>query len=72
MSSGHIAGLDIPMTALIADQSRIDIDKRRFRANVFVDLPSSADFAEDGYVGQRCASARKRPSRSSNATPGAE
>ena len=28
------------------------IDKRRFRANIYADLPSTAGFAEDGYVGQ--------------------
>ncbi|MGH6893578.1 MAG: MOSC domain-containing protein, partial [Dongiaceae bacterium] len=30
----------------------IAIDKRRFRANLYADLPSAAGFAEDGYVGR--------------------
>ena len=36
----------------LGEELGIDIDKRRFRANVFVDLPSTAGFAEDGYVGR--------------------
>ncbi len=36
----------------LGEELGIDIDKRRFRANVFVDLPSAAGFAEDGYVGR--------------------
>ena len=30
----------------------IDLDKRRFRANVYMDLASTAGFAEDGLVGR--------------------
>jgi uncharacterized protein len=30
----------------------IDLDKRRFRANVFMDLASTGGFAEDGFVGR--------------------
>ncbi len=30
----------------------IAVDKRRFRANIYADLPSTAGFAEDGFVGQ--------------------
>lgn len=36
----------------LGEELGINIDKRRFRANVFVDLPSTAGFAEDGYVGR--------------------
>ena len=36
----------------LGEELGIDIDKRRFRANVFVDLPSTVGFAEDGYVGR--------------------
>jgi hypothetical protein len=36
----------------LGEELGIDIDKRRFRANVFVDLPSTAGFAEDGYIGR--------------------
>jgi len=36
----------------LGEELGIDIDKRRFRANVFVDLSSAAGFAEDGYVGR--------------------
>jgi hypothetical protein len=28
------------------------IDKRRFRANIYMDLAASSGFAEDGYVGR--------------------
>jgi len=31
----------------------IEIDKRRFRANIYADLGSSAGFAEDGLVGSQ-------------------
>ena len=34
----------------LGDELGIDLDKRRFRANVFVDLASTAGFAEDGLV----------------------
>ena len=30
----------------------IDLDKRRFRANVFIDLASTAGFAENELVGR--------------------
>lgn len=36
----------------LGEELGIDINKRRFRANIFVDLPSTAGFAEDGYVGR--------------------
>ncbi len=31
----------------------IPLDKRRFRANIYVDLSAGAGFAEDGFVGQK-------------------
>jgi uncharacterized protein YcbX len=36
----------------LADETGIKIDKRRFRANVYVDLTSSEGFAEDKFVGR--------------------
>lgn len=36
----------------LGEELGIDIDKRRFRANIFADLPATAGFAEDGYVGR--------------------
>jgi hypothetical protein len=36
----------------LGDELGTNIDKRRFRANIFVDLPSTAGFAEDGHVGR--------------------
>jgi MOSC domain-containing protein len=36
----------------LGEELGIDIDKRRFRANIFADFPSTAGFAEDGYVGR--------------------
>jgi len=35
------------------------IDKRRFRANIYVDLGSAAGFAEDEFVAERCGSESK-------------
>lgn len=35
------------------DQINIDLDKRRFRANLYLDLPSAAGFSEDSWVGRR-------------------
>lgn len=32
---------------------KIPLDKRRFRSNIYVDLPSGAGFAEDEFVGRR-------------------
>jgi len=37
----------------LGEELGTNIDKRRFRANVFVDLPSTAGFAEDGYIGRK-------------------
>ena len=36
----------------LGEELGIDLDKRRFRANVFMDLASTAGFAEDGLVGR--------------------
>ena len=37
----------------LGHETGIAIDKRRFRANVYMDLGSAAGFAEDGFVGRR-------------------
>jgi hypothetical protein len=37
----------------LGEELGIDLDKRRFRANMILDLPSTDGFAEDGYVGRR-------------------
>jgi uncharacterized protein YcbX len=37
----------------LGDEIGIPLDKRRFRANVYLDLGSAAGFAEDAFVGQR-------------------
>jgi uncharacterized protein len=36
----------------LAEETGIEIDKRRFRANVYLDLTSSAGFAENTFVGR--------------------
>jgi hypothetical protein len=36
----------------LGDELGITLDKRRFRANIYLDLASSGGFAEDGFVGQ--------------------
>lgn len=36
----------------LGEETGIDVDKRRFRANVYLDLTSSSDFAEDEFVGR--------------------
>ncbi|TIL48114.1 MAG: MOSC domain-containing protein, partial [Mesorhizobium sp.] len=36
----------------LGEELGIDLDKRRFRANVFMDLASTTGFAEDGLVGR--------------------
>jgi len=35
----------------LGEETGVAVDKRRFRANVYVDLTSSDGFAEDGFVG---------------------
>jgi uncharacterized protein YcbX len=37
----------------LGDEIGAPLDKRRFRANVYLDLKSAAGFAEDSFVGQR-------------------
>jgi uncharacterized protein YcbX len=37
----------------LADETGIALDKRRFRANVYLNLGAAAGFAEDGFVGRR-------------------
>jgi uncharacterized protein YcbX len=37
----------------LGDETGLALDKRRFRANVYMDLGSAAGFAEDGFVGRR-------------------
>jgi uncharacterized protein YcbX len=37
----------------LGEELGIDVDKRRFRANVYVDLESGNGFGEDGFVGKR-------------------
>ncbi len=37
----------------LAEEIGIALDKRRFRANVYLDLGAAAGFAEDGFVGRR-------------------
>jgi uncharacterized protein len=36
----------------LGEETGVDVDKRRFRANVYVDLTSSDGFAENGFVGK--------------------
>ena len=36
----------------LGEETGVTVDKRRFRANVYVDLTSSAGFAEDQFVGR--------------------
>lgn len=37
----------------LADEIGVSVDKRRFRANIYLDLTSSDGFAEDEFVGRR-------------------
>jgi uncharacterized protein len=37
----------------LGEELGMEMDKRRFRANMFIDLPSMAGFAEDEFVGRR-------------------
>jgi uncharacterized protein YcbX len=36
----------------LAQETGVDLDKRRFRANIYLDLKSTDGFVEDGFVGQ--------------------
>src|SRR5262249_51694337 len=40
-------------TRQLSEELGVEVDKRRFRANVYVDLVGAAGFAEDGWVGHR-------------------
>ncbi len=44
--------LSLQTAAQLAAETRTAAEKRRFRANFYLDLPSSAGFAEDQYVGR--------------------
>ena len=43
----------------LGNELGIPVDKRRFRANIYVDLKSAAGFAEDKYVGRQLRMGRK-------------
>jgi uncharacterized protein len=45
--------LSLQTARQLGDETGISIDKRRFRANVYLDLGAAAGFAEDRFVGQR-------------------
>jgi uncharacterized protein YcbX len=45
--------LSIQTVHQLGDEIGTAIDKRRFRANIYMDLAASNGFAEDGYVGRR-------------------
>ena len=36
----------------LGEELGIDLDKRRFRANIFMDLAATTGFAEDGFIGR--------------------
>ena len=42
----------VQTAAKLGEETEENVDKRRFRANVYVDLTSSAGFAEDKFVGR--------------------
>jgi len=42
----------VQTTRRLGEELGIDLDKRRFRANIFMDLGSATGFAEDGFVGR--------------------
>jgi uncharacterized protein YcbX len=42
----------VQTAAQLGEEAGVDVDKRRFRANVYLDLNSSAGFAEDELVGK--------------------
>ena len=44
----------------LAEETGVPIDKRRFRANVYVDLVSSGGFAENDFVGRSADWAKSR------------
>jgi uncharacterized protein YcbX len=36
----------------LSQEVKLDLDKRRFRANIYAELPSCSAFAEDGFIGR--------------------
>jgi uncharacterized protein YcbX len=54
MSDSHPLSLFSIQTAnKLAEETGVAVDKRRFRANIYLDLPSCRPFAEDEFVGRR-------------------
>jgi hypothetical protein len=45
--------ISIQTARQLSDEVGVELDKRRFRANVCVDLAAGAGFGEDGWVGRR-------------------
>ncbi len=45
--------ISIQTTRQLSQEVGVPLDKRRFRANVYVDLAGGAGFGEDGWVGRR-------------------
>jgi hypothetical protein len=45
--------ISIQTASRLSEEVRVELDKRRFRANVYVDLTEGAGFSEDGWVGRR-------------------
>ena len=43
--------LSVQTARQLSDELRMPVDKRRFRANIYADLESSAGFREDAFVG---------------------
>ena len=46
-----ISLLALQSVAQVAEESGVPIDKRRFRANIYLDLTNSEGFSEDNFVG---------------------
>jgi uncharacterized protein YcbX len=44
--------LAIQSVRQLTDETGLPVDKRRFRANIYLDLTSAEGFAEDGFVGR--------------------
>lgn len=47
-----ISIISVQTARKLADETGLAVDKRRFRANVYLDLTSVDGFAEDGFVGR--------------------
>jgi uncharacterized protein YcbX len=45
--------ISIQTTRQLSQEVGVELDKRRFRANVYVDLAAGAGFGENGWVGRR-------------------